>query len=148
MPIESPEDAGHSNVGILAAGVAVSAWGLAGVIAKDIDMGGVAIGAYRFTIYGLVVAVVMAIRRAPLTMRALRASFAGGMALGLDVAFFFSAIKETTIANATVIGALQPVVVSLIAARFFGERIARRDVALAALALGGVLVVVRQVNHL
>lgn len=105
-------------------------------------MGGVAIGAYRFMIYGLVVAVLMSVRRRPLTWRAMRASFAGGMALGLDVAFFFSAVKETTIANATVIGALQPIVVAVIAARWFGERIQRRDAFLGALALAGVVVVI------
>ncbi len=136
------EQASHQHLGIAAAGIAVAAWGLAGVIAKDIDMGGVAIGAYRFTIYGLVVAAVMSIRRTPLSRRVLRASLAGGLALGLDVAFFFSAIKETTVANATVISALQPVLVSVIAARVFGERIQRRDVALAAVALAGVVVVV------
>ena len=35
----------------------------------------------------------------------MRASMAGGIALGFDVALFFSAVKLTTIANATVIGA-------------------------------------------
>ena len=132
----------HSNLGMVAAAVAVSAWGLAGVIAKDIDMGGVTIGAYRFTIYGLAVTAIMAVRRAPLTWTALRAALPGGLALGLDVAFFFSAVKETTVANATVIGALQPIVVAAIAARFFGERIRTRDVLLAAVALAGVFIVV------
>jgi drug/metabolite transporter (DMT)-like permease len=60
----------------------------------------------------------------------------------MDVALFFSAIKLTTIANATVIGALQPVVVSVAAAKFFGERIHGRDVVLAAVALVGVVLVV------
>ena len=77
MAIERLEGPSHNNLGIAAAAVAVSAWGLAGVIAKDIDMGGVALGAYRFLIYGLVVASVMSIRRTPLTARALRASRPG-----------------------------------------------------------------------
>jgi drug/metabolite transporter (DMT)-like permease len=66
----------------------------------------------------------------------------GGLSLGADVAFFFSAIKLTSVANATVIGALQPIVVSVVAARFFGERIVRRDALLGLVAIAGVATVV------
>ena len=104
-------------LGIAAAGIAVSVWGLSVVIAKAIDMGGLAIGAYRFTIYGLTLSAVMAVRRSPISWRVMQESMKGGLALGLDVAFFFSAIKLTSVANATVIGALQPIVVSLVAVR-------------------------------
>ena len=142
MPTAAVDSQTHSNLGVVAAGIAVSAWGLAGVVAKSIDMGGVAIGAYRFAVYGVIVALAMGLRGNPLSLHALRSSFAGGMALGLDVAFFFSAVKETTIANATVIGALQPVVIAILAARLFGERIHPRDALLGILALLGVIVVV------
>ncbi|MGI9605720.1 MAG: DMT family transporter [Acidimicrobiales bacterium] len=129
-------------LGVAAAAVAVSAWGLSGVIAKDIDMGGVALGAYRFTMYGLIVGVFVTLRGKPITIRVMRESMWGGLALGADIAFFFSAIKVTTIANATVIGALQPVLIAIVAWRVFGERVERRDIALAAVALVGVSFVV------
>jgi drug/metabolite transporter (DMT)-like permease len=135
-------DESINSLGVLAALIAVSAWGLSGVIAKDIDMGSLAIGAYRFAVYGLVVGAFMGLRGHRIGLHVLRESMWGGIALALDVAFFFSAIKLTTIANATVIGALQPVVVSVAAARFFGERIYRRDIVLAAVALVGVVLVV------
>ncbi len=141
----TPETAGETELnplGLGAAAIAVSAWGLSGVIAKDIDMGGIAIGAYRFMTYGIVLAAFMALRRTPISMRVMRESMWGGLALGADVAFFFSAVKLTSIANATVIGALQPVVVSVVAARFFGERIGRRDVSLGLVAIIGVGAVV------
>ena len=118
------------GLGIAGALLAVSAWGASSVIAKHVDMGGLAIAAYRFGSYGLVVALIMAARRTPVNRRVMRASMAGGIALGADVAFFFSAIKLTTVANATVIGALQPVVVAITANRFFGEVIRRRDIVL------------------
>ena len=105
-------------------------------------MGGLAIAAYRFGSYGLVVALIMAARRTPVNRRVMRASMAGGIALGADVAFFFSAIKLTTVANATVIGALQPIVVAVTANRFFGEVIRRRDIVLGLVAILGVVVVV------
>ena len=130
------------SLGIAGALLAVSAWGASSVIAKHVDMGGLAVATYRFGSYGLVVALVMTVRRTPVTLRVMRASMAGGIALGADVAFFFSAIKLTTVANATVIGALQPVVVAITANRFFGETIRRRDIVLGLVAIVGVLVVV------
>ena len=72
----------------------------------------------------------------------MRASMAGGIALGFDVALFFSAVKLTTIANATVIGALQPIVVAIAANRVFGEIIRPRDMALGLVAIAGVVIVV------
>ena len=139
---ETDTDESIHGLGVVGALVAVSAWGLSGVIAKHIAMGGLAIGAYRFLTYGLVVGTLMTVRGTPVTWRVLRGSLWGGIALGLDVAFFFSAIKLTTVANTTVVGALQPVIVALIAYRFFGEVIRRRDILLGLLALAGVVVVV------
>lgn len=129
-------------MGVLGALVAVAAWGLSGVIAKGVDMSGIALGAYRFTMYAVFVGLFMAARGQRLTLRIMRLSMWGGLALGLDVALFFSAVKLTTVANATVIGSMQPIVVSVVAYKLFGERIARRDILLAAVALAAVVVVV------
>lgn len=135
-------DERFNNLGVLGAIVAVAAWGLSGVIAKDVDMSGIALGAYRFTLYAVVVGLFMAARGQRLTLRIMRLSMWGGLALGLDVALFFSAVKLTTVANATVIGSMQPIVVSVVAYKLFGERIAKRDIFLAAVALSAVVVVV------
>ncbi len=140
-PVESSDET-VSRVGVLAGVIAVSSWGLAGVVAKDIDMGGVAIGAYRFAIYGVIVGLLMMLRGSPITLHVMRSSMWGGIALGADVALFFSAIKLTSIANATVISAMQPVAVALIAWRVFGEQIRRRDITFGLLALAGVTVAV------
>ena len=90
-----------NGLGLIGAAVAVSAWGVSSVIAKQVDMGGLAVATYRFASYGIVVAALMAARRQRIGVRVMRASMAGGIALGLDVALFFSAIKLTTVANAT-----------------------------------------------
>lgn len=143
MTTETPSAADDvRGLGIVGALVAVSTWGASSVIAKHVDMGGLAIATYRFGAYGVVVALLMAARRNAITWRVMRASMAGGVALGLDVAFFFSAIKLTTVANATVIGALQPVVVAITANRFFGEIIRPRDIVLGLTAIVGASVVV------
>ena len=141
-PPSDPSEEAVNSLGVFAGIVAVSAWGLAGVVAKDIDMGGVAIGTYRFAIYGIIVGALMSLRGSPITGRVMRESMWGGIALAADVALFFSAIKLTSIANATVISAMQPVGVGLIAWRVFGERIRRRDIIFGLVALAGVVVAV------
>ena len=135
-------DAPVNPFGVGAAGIAVTAWGLSTVVVKSIDLGSLAIGVYRFTVYSLVLAVFLAIRRNPLTLRVLRESMWGGIALGADIALFFSAVKLTSIANATVIGSLQPVVIAIVASRLFGERISTRSIGLGLVALVGALAVV------
>lgn len=136
------DDRAVDRIGIAGALLAVSVWGFAGIIPKELAMGGLAIAAYRFGMYALVAGAVMGARGTWIDGRVLRESFGGGVALGLDVALFFSAIKLTSVANATVIGALQPVVVAIVANRFFGEVIRRRDLALGGVAIVGVAIVV------
>lgn len=128
--------------GLVGAAVAVCAWSTGTVLTKYIDMGGLAIGTYRFGIFAVMIVGWMQVRGTPFTWRAMKASVWGGVALGADIAFFFSAIKETSVVNATIIGSLQPIVVGIVAARFFGEKIRPRDALWALVALGGVFLVV------
>jgi len=128
--------------GLSGAGIAVVAWAGGSVLAKGIDMPAMAIGVYRFALFTMIMVVWLRTRGTPLTLRALKYSLPGGIALGLDIAFFFSAVKLTNVVNATLIGALQPILVGVIAARFFGESIKRRDALWSLAALAGVVGVV------
>lgn len=130
------------GLALIGAALAVTAWGSAGVVIRHIDMGGLAIAVYRFWIYAIALMIFMGIRGTWVSVRIMRHTLAGGIALGADVALFFSAVKETTIVNATVIGALQPIVVGIVAWRFFGERIRGRDAGLGGVAIVAVVVVV------
>ncbi len=120
----------------------MSAWAAGSVLAKVIEMGGMAIAVYRFAVFSLIMIVWLRARGSGISWRILRHSMWGGIALGVDVAFFFSAVKLTNIVNATLIGAMQPVFVGVIAAKFFGEKIARRDIAWSGVAIAGVVLVV------
>ncbi len=135
-------DASDLNRGLIGAGVAVSAWAGGSVLAKVIDMGGMAIAVYRFALFSTVMILWLEMRGSRLSLRIMRHSMLGGLALGVDVAFFFSAVKLTNVVNATLIGAMQPVFVAVIAARFFGERISRRDVLWSVVAIVGVVLIV------
>lgn len=130
------------QLGLIGTGIAVVAWGSSGVVVKSIDMDGIAVGFWRFLFYALVLGGWMMARGVRLTRRALAASLPGGISLGIDVIMFFTAVKLTNVVNATTIGALQPLVVSVFAARMFGERITRRDIAAALVAIVAVVVIV------
>ena len=128
--------------GLVGAALAVSAWGTASILPKAISMGGLAIAVYRFLFFFALLALWMWWKGKPFKLSTARRSFAGGAALALDVACFFTAVKLTSVVNATIIGAMQPVVVGVVAARFFGEKIRGRDAAWSLLALVGVVGVV------
>lgn len=128
--------------GLAGATIAVGAWSAGTVLTKGIDMGSLAIGAYRFALFSVGIIIWLRLRGIRFGWRIMRESMWGGIALGADIALFFSAIKLTSIVNATVIGSMQPLVVAVVAARFFGERIRARDAAWSLVALTGAVVVV------
>lgn len=130
------------QLGLIGTAVAVSVWGASGVLIKSIGMDAMAIGFWRFLVYVVVLVAWMRFRGGRIDRRVLQASFGGGVCLGLDVIFFFTAVKVTNIVNATTIGALQPLVVAVFAARLFGERIRARNLVAAVVAIGGVVVIV------
>ncbi len=66
----------------------------------------------------------------------------GGIFLGLDLVLFFSAVKLTTVANATVIGALQPALVILISAPLLKEPVAKGAPKWAFVGLAGTALVI------
>jgi drug/metabolite transporter (DMT)-like permease len=128
--------------GLIGAGIAVCAWSTGTILAKYIDMGSLAIGFYRFAFFGLMLIIWMQVRGTPFRLRVIRDSMWGGIALGADIALFFSAVKLTSVVNATIIGSMQPIVVGVIAARFFGETIRMRDALWSIVAIGGAVLVV------
>ncbi len=130
------------SAGLVGAAIAVCAWSTGTVLAKGIEMGGLAIGTYRFWMFSLALIVWMRFRGTPFTLHSMKATAFGGIALGADIALFFSAVKNTSIVNATIIGSLQPILVGVVAARFFGEKIRGRDAIWSLVALAGVVVIV------
>jgi drug/metabolite transporter (DMT)-like permease len=78
-----------------------------------------------------------------MSWRILKLSAPGGLAFALNIATFFVAVKRTSIANASVIAAMQPLVLMLIVNRVFGERPRRAHWVYSALAMVGVVLVVR-----
>ena len=131
------------TAGIIATTVGVTIWGASSTMVKSIEgIGAVGISFHRLVIGAGFLVVLFLARGGRITWSMLRISAAGGVAFGLDIVLFFSALRETSVANATVIGALQPILLAPIGVRLFGEQLGRRVVVWSIVAVGGTAIVV------
>ena len=105
-------------------------------------MGGLAVVAYRFWLSTVAFFIFMALSGRLPSRTAMRAALPGGLALAADVAFFFSAVKLTTVANATVLAAMQPLLMMYLGTRLLGERVRWMQVGWSVIALVGVAMLV------
>ncbi len=122
--------------------LAVFAWGFGPLFVKGIDASAPTIVFWRVSI-GTVIAIAFAyLVGGRITWRLIVTAFPVGVAFGLSFIFAFESFQKTSIVNATLIPALQPVLILLLASRLFGERRPAVELAFAALAFAGVFVVV------
>src|SRR5437763_11081548 len=135
-------DARLAALGSMAAAIAVVSWGVGPVVVKDTNLHGLAVSFYRLDLGAVLAVAILYASGRRLTWRVIVGAVPGGVAFGLDILLFFTAVKLTTVADATVISALQPALVLLVVGRLFGERVRRTDVLLTVVAIAGVGVVV------
>jgi drug/metabolite transporter (DMT)-like permease len=128
--------------GFAAAMGASVVWGLGNVIVTYTPLNGLAQATHRFWLGSLLYLVVLYATGGRLSWRSFRIGWPGGVALAGDIAFFFVAVKHTTLADAATIGALQPIVILMFAGALFGERITRRHVVSTVVALVGTAAVI------
>jgi drug/metabolite transporter (DMT)-like permease len=91
-----------------AAVVAVISWGIGPVVVKGTHLPGLAVSFYRLDLGALLMVIILFARGGRLTWRLLLGAIPGGLAFGLDIVLFFTAVKLTTVADATVISACSP----------------------------------------
>lgn len=128
--------------GVGAAALALLFWAGPSVIGKAIPLGAVQLVFFRGILGALWGVAVLYASGGRLSWRLLRYSCVGGIALGCDLVFFYAAIKATTVANATVISSVQPLLMVFAAPLFFGEKIRWPDFLASLVAIGGVVLVV------
>lgn len=131
------------RLGLGAATLAVVVWGASSVLIKQVDrLNGLGIACYRIWLGAAVVTIAFVASGGRVTKILLRRSLYGGLTFLADLVLFFLAVQETSVANATVIGALQPLLVLLVSYRLFGETTRAGELAWGAVAIIGSVVVV------
>ena len=111
------------------------------VLVAGATLEGLAVSAWRVWIAGIVYAIVTVARRR-VTWHSLRATALAGLAFGLATALFFTALQLTSVANATVIAVMQPLMLLVAGRLMFGERIALGDLGWVSVALTGAVFMV------
>jgi len=135
------EERSRRTLGIALISFTTVVWGLVPLVLKQVEMPTLAFASYRLWIGVLLYAAIfIATGRRP-SWVALRATVLGGIFFAADIALTFTAFRLTSVANATIIGALAPVFITLGAVRWFGERLDRRDVTVIAASFAGVALV-------
>lgn len=131
-----------SRLGASAVVSAVTIWAFTNTLIKLSPLPALTFAVHRVWLGAAVLLVALYATGRRLTWPVIRTSAPGGLLLGLEIAFFFSAVKRTSIADVAMISAMQPALVLLVAGRLFGERVTRREIALASLALAGIGLVI------
>ena len=111
------------------------------VIVAGSGVHGVAMAFWRSWIGFAVLALVAAARR-KLTWELVMPTAPAGLSFGVSIGLFFWASQLTSIANVSLITVLQPIPMMIAAHYMFSERIARRDLALSIVAIGGAIFLV------
>ncbi len=110
----------RTDVALVAAVLAMAALSLGPSIVKSSDLKGLHFAFYRLWTAAILYAALTVVRRRPLSTAHLRLSWRGGLLFGLNIGCFFVSAKLTSVANVSVISALQPaltLVVLAVAAR-------------------------------
>ncbi len=136
-------DVRRPGLGVLSAVSAVVVWGGSTVAIKQVEgVTAIGVACYRIWVGAVVVTLLFVATGGRVTRALVRASLWGGLTFTADLVLFFSAVQETSVANATVIGALQPLLVLAVGSRLFGERARAVEVAWGAVAVAGTALVV------
>jgi len=131
-----------SAPGLVAVGIATVAWGFSAVLVELTPAPALVIVFWRLWIAGAMLAVLTVATGRKLPWAVWKAGIVPGIFLCADMALFFSALRHASVAEVTIINALQPAVVILAARPLFGERVSRSTGVLTIVALGAVSLVV------
>jgi drug/metabolite transporter (DMT)-like permease len=129
----------------VAIAVAVATWGCSNVMIKAVEVSGLVASFYRLWLALPLLWLVPLLHepsRDRLDRGWLTASLIGGSLFALHQVFFFNALKQTTVANVALIGALQPPLVLFAGWYWFGERATRGAIGWSLVALFGAGLVI------
>jgi drug/metabolite transporter (DMT)-like permease len=129
-------------IALLAVIVAVTAWAIGPVFVVQLSISLPTTVLYRQLIWLPVLFVLAHLRGGGFTRHHWSVSWKPGIFFSLSAVFSFGSFKETTIANATLIGSLTPAVLLFLAPRILGEKVTAQRVVYSLVSFVGVIAVV------
>jgi drug/metabolite transporter (DMT)-like permease len=146
--MDTTSDAGVTSTrsqtrrGYVALVAGVTAFGTAPLFVRAISAPALTIATYATWIATLVTLVAARLARSPMTRAGLIAAIPGGVAFALAQLFAFIAFRQTSLAIASLITSMTPILVVGAAVPLFGEKLRAVQLLWAALALAGVAAVI------
>lgn len=141
-PVLSTAKRSQASLGVGATVTAVVLWGFGPNLAKLMDVGGLTVAFHRMWLAAVVLVLILAVRRQRPAAGDLRPSLLAGLLFGLNACFFFNAVKLTSVADATLIASLSPVMILVVAGPLFGEKVSIGDALWTLGSIAGVALVV------
>jgi drug/metabolite transporter (DMT)-like permease len=124
--------------GVLAVIGLVVAFSLSSTLVKRAETPGVLVAFWRMVAVSVVWSLLLAMTGRHVTKANVRQALVPGIFFGLNLAVFFAGATHNSVANAALIGSLAPFLIVPAGALFFREFIRPRALVFAALAFGGV----------
>ena len=138
--MRSPD--GRARLAISIAAVAVFAWGFGPLLVRGIDASAPTIVFWRLWMAAPVMVFAAYFTGGRLSLPLIKIVLVPGVLFATSMVVGFTSYQTTSIANATLIGALQPALMLFIGPMLFGDRTAVRQILLAVIALAGISTVV------
>jgi drug/metabolite transporter (DMT)-like permease len=131
-----------TRLGVLAVLGPIAAFSVMNVVIKISHLAALTFAFYRLWMGALVMIAVLAVTGRRLSWAIVRRAAFPGALFGVNLCFFFTALKLTSVADVLIIAALQPAITLMVAGPLFGERVTRHEVGWTVVSLGGVVLVV------
>jgi len=136
------EPAPRRTVAVGAGTLAVLAWSFGPIFVREVGASTPTVAFFRMWFAQPVMITVAYLTGGRFSRDLLRRCLVPGVLFAGSLATSFASYQHTSVANATLIGAVQPAVILFVAPRLFGDRSNRQQVSLAVLAFAGMVVVV------
>lgn len=140
-------EARQDSLALPAVAVAVVAWGIGPLLVRGMQVSGYSVAFYRMWLGAPAMLLAARLWGQPLTMSVLRRCLIPGVFFGSSMMMGFVAVRSTSIAHATLIGALTPALVLLGVNRLVGERSNPRRLPAAVVAFAGLGLVILAGNR-
>jgi drug/metabolite transporter (DMT)-like permease len=122
--------------------IVIAVWSSGPLISRSMSVSGTVAATWRMWMAVPLSIGLAAWRGTPLTFHILRRTVPSGFFFVSSFIVFYEAVHRTSVANATLISTMLPVVLMVLAWPLFGERFDGSDIGWAALALAGIAVFV------
>lgn len=131
-----------SRLGIVAILAPITAFSVMNVVIKITHLGALAFAFYRLWMGAALMVAFLALTGRRLSWNVIRRAAPAGALFGVNLCFFFTAIKLTSITDVLIVAALQPALTLLVAGPLFGERVTGHEIVWTGISLVGVVLVI------